>query len=198
MSCYSPFNGDQVIQEALENESQRFSHWEWCRIWATGPKSEEEEINSYIRVNVECSDDGIKWNKIFSDLRLKDLYNGSIDYSHYTATYEEDEYNFYLGLESDIITNREPLYLTPIILDGGGTGKLRTVEVNGNKFRDGKYLLLKIKSDKKLRQGLLTLVLSSDNEGKEVIQKFRLPVISNQNEYIHTILKLTKSIVLKI
>jgi len=187
-----PFNGDQVIQEALENESQRFSHWEWSRIWATGPKSEEEEINSYIRVNVECSDDGIKWNKIFSDLRLKDLYNGSIDYSHYTATYEEDEYNFYLGLESDIITNREPLYLTPIILDGGETGKLRTVEVNGNKFRDGKYLLLKIKSDKKLRQGLLTLVLSSDNEGKEVIQKFRLPVISNQNEYIHTILKLTK------
>lgn len=187
-----PFNGDQIIQEALENESQRFSHWEWSRIWATGPKSEEEETNSYIRINVECSDDGTKWNKIFSDLRLKDLYNGSIDYSHYTAAYEEDEYNFYLGLESDIITNREPLYTTPILLDGGELGILRTVEVNGAKFRDGKYLLLKIKSNKKMRQGVLTLILSSDNEGKEIIQKFRLPVIPNQDEYIHTILKLTK------
>jgi hypothetical protein len=109
-----PFDGNQIIKDVLKLTTNQFSHWQWARIWATGPRnqSEVDEEGRSIFVDIEASDDGTHWTKKVSSLYLDDFYHGSIDYSNYVGSYDEDEYNYNLDVDFDTETN------TVIIYDG--------------------------------------------------------------------------------
>jgi len=104
------FDGNQVIQSALRSDTNDFSHWEWLTVYANSPITEQDEIDmgKTLRVNLENastvdSNGRPVFKKIISDLRLSDMYHGSVDYSNYEAAYEDDEYNFYLDVDEDVM-----------------------------------------------------------------------------------------------
>lgn len=100
------YNGNIMLQEALNNTvPDQFSHWEWVRVWATGPRDDYEEAQSCqsIRINIENSEDGTDFKKIIADLQLAQFMHDSIDYDHYVGSYEADEYNFRCHMDVNLI-----------------------------------------------------------------------------------------------
>lgn len=102
-----PFDGNQIIKDILKLTTNQFSHWQWARLWAEGPHNEEEseEEGRTMFIDIEASDDGVNWIKKVSSLYLDDFYHGSIDYSDYLGSYDEDEYNYHLDVDFDTETN---------------------------------------------------------------------------------------------
>jgi hypothetical protein len=105
------YNGNTILKEVLENTvNDQFSHWEWVRLWATGPKDDYEEARSCqsMRINIENSDGNVDgegnliWNKIIGDLQLFQFMHDSVDYNHYVGAYEADEYNFRCHLDVNL------------------------------------------------------------------------------------------------
>jgi hypothetical protein len=111
-----PFDGNQIIKEVLKLYTNQFSHWQWVRVWATGPHNEEEAADEgrTLFIHIEASDDGVRWIKKVSSLYLDDFYHSSIDYSNYLGSYDEDEYNYHLDVDFDTETNT-------IIIDNAST-----------------------------------------------------------------------------
>lgn len=102
-----PFNGNQIIKDVLKITTDQFSHWQWVRVWGDSPKNEDEfeEEQRSMYIDIEASDDGVNWFKKVSSLVLDDFYHGSIDYSDYEGSYDEDEYNYNLDVDFDTETN---------------------------------------------------------------------------------------------
>lgn len=198
-----PFTGDDIINLALETlELKKFSHWEWVRLWAIGPRTAEEETDSFIRVYIENGsdlddDEKVIWDKIISGLRLGDMFHGSVDYSHYEGSYEEDEYNEYLGLDPEILEKKVTIKATEETYEEPQKGFMEVIPVDGSKFKDAKYISLKLHytppQDKpllKVRAGQLKLIIAKDPNGANIIDEHDLPAISNPNRWIHTFVKL--------
>jgi len=103
-----PFCGDLILQEALPVTSgiNKFSHWEWLRMWC-------EENAGDISIDIEAVDAlaspeaNTDWTFIKSGLSLDELYHGSVDYSNYEGSYEEDEYNYHCDVDEEIILEDE-------------------------------------------------------------------------------------------
>ncbi|MDP3013338.1 MAG: hypothetical protein Q8M92_03790 [Candidatus Subteraquimicrobiales bacterium] len=98
-----PFCGDTILQQALPVGSSvdKFSHWEWLRTWCSKNAGD-------ITIDIEATDDvGAGWTNIKTGIELEDLYHGSVDYSNYEGSYEEDEYNYYCDLNEEIILQDE-------------------------------------------------------------------------------------------
>ncbi|MFZ3130702.1 MAG: hypothetical protein WA125_06260 [Desulfosporosinus sp.] len=99
-----PLCGDSILQEAIPLSStiDKFSHWEWLRMWCS-------ENYGTINVDIEAVDElaspveNTIWTNIKSGLTLDELYHGSVDYSNYEGSYEEDEYNYHCDLDEEII-----------------------------------------------------------------------------------------------
>jgi hypothetical protein len=102
------FDGINIISQVLEEPSrQLFSHWQWARIWATGPmnKTDEATTGTKLWVNIEGSDDGTNFTRIKAGMRLDDLYHGDVDFSDYDGSFDPDEYNFEAEVDPNIIAD---------------------------------------------------------------------------------------------
>lgn len=98
-----PFCGDTILQQALPVGSgvDKFSHWEWLRAWCSKNAGD-------ITVDIEATDSTVTgWTNIKTGIELEDLYHGSVDYSNYEGSYEDDEYNYYCDLNEEIILQDE-------------------------------------------------------------------------------------------
>jgi len=107
-----PFDGNQIIKDVLKLTTNQFSHWQWASVFGYGPRNqiECEEEGRSIFVDIEASDNGTDWIKKVSSLYLDDFYHGSIDYSNYVGSFEEDEYNYNLDVDFDTETNTVVIY----------------------------------------------------------------------------------------
>lgn len=107
-----PFDGNQIVKDELKLATNQFSHWEWARLWASGPRNaiESTEEGRTMFVDIEASNDGTNWIKKISSLYLDDLYHGSIDYSNYVGSFDADEYNYNLDVDFDTETNTVPIW----------------------------------------------------------------------------------------
>jgi len=100
----TPFDGYEIAKALLRMGEPKFSRWEWVRLWATGPKTkeEEEELGIKMRISIEVSDDGVEWQKTKADMSLEDFFNGSVDFSYYEGSYDEDEFNYWADTDQEI------------------------------------------------------------------------------------------------
>lgn len=108
------FDGEDIISQAFGTATitdgairQKFSRWQWVRLWAEGPKNkeEEEETGQKLWLDIETSEDATKWKKVKGGLRLDDLYHGSVDFSNYEDAVEENEYNYHADTDENILTD---------------------------------------------------------------------------------------------
>lgn len=104
----TPFNGEDIAREILTMAEEKFSHWEWVRVWVTGPETEEEEeeTGQKVRITIEVSEDGVEWEEAKSNIKLEDLMNDSVDFSYYEGSYDEDEYNYFANVDPEIQSNK--------------------------------------------------------------------------------------------
>ena len=119
--CFSTplLNANMITKSILSNPNiqNAFEEWEYCRLWM---EDEEEAANidicfAYDYDNYQ-TDVGTKqkdwptsifFSQIFSNLKLSDFSQESVDYSNYTANIEPDENNFRFKLQSEYMANTQ-------------------------------------------------------------------------------------------
>lgn len=99
------FDGATISKDVLRTNIDKFSHWEWLRVFATAPTTatEETEQGTSLLINIEARNDASTYYTIKEGLRLGDLSHESVDFSLYEGTVEPDEYNYDCLIDPDVI-----------------------------------------------------------------------------------------------
>lgn len=118
-----PFDGDSILKEYLgddvfDREDNRFSNFEFARIWADKINNPNLVIDiSGADLTEEVKDKNNKTHKFsayslhYADLTLDDFSHTSVDYSNYDTNLEKDEHNMRLKLDTENSYNDNDIQL---------------------------------------------------------------------------------------